>query len=117
GVDIVGISHFKAFLENTGPWRRRLREFEYGSLAEDIDFFEKIAPLNHTDQITAPLLVFHGRNDTRVPVTEAEQLTAEWKEQGTPLELHSVEEERQRTEKLEKRIRMKTRTVELMAKF
>src|SRR5699024_9911206 len=117
GVDIVGISHFKAFLENTGPWRRRLREFEYGSLAEDIDFFEKIAPLNHTDQITAPLLVFHGRNDTRVPVTEAEQLTAELKEQGKHVELHIFEDEGHQTEKLENHITMNTKIVEFMEKF
>src|SRR5699024_10646867 len=66
GVDIVGISHFRTFLENTGPWRRKLREDEYGSLRDDTDFFEKIAPFNHSQNITAPLLIFHGRNDTRV---------------------------------------------------
>ena len=32
GVDIVGIANFVTFLENTGPWRRKLREAEYGSL-------------------------------------------------------------------------------------
>ncbi|HLR67783.1 MAG TPA: S9 family peptidase [Virgibacillus sp.] len=117
GVDIVGISHFKTFLENTGPWRRRLREFEYGSLAEDIDFFEKIAPLNHTDKITSPLLVFHGRNDTRVPVTEAEQLTADLKEQGKHVELHIFEDEGHQTEKIENHITMNTKIIEFMEKF
>jgi len=117
GVDIVGISHFKTFLENTGPWRRRLREFEYGSLKEDIDFFEEIAPLNHTDQITAPLLVFHGRNDTRVPVTEAEQLTADLKEQGKHVELHIFEDEGHQTEKLENHITMNTKIVKFMENF
>ncbi|MDY0393409.1 alpha/beta fold hydrolase [Virgibacillus halophilus] len=39
GVDIVGISHFRTFLENTGEWRRKLREFEYGSLEKDATFF------------------------------------------------------------------------------
>lgn len=45
GVNIVGIFHFKSFLENTGPWRRKLRECEYGCLGID-DFFEEIAPFN-----------------------------------------------------------------------
>lgn len=117
GVDIVGISHFKTFLENTGPWRRRLREFEYGSLAEDTDFFEEIAPLNHTDKITAPLLVFHGRNDTRVPVSEAEQLTADLKEQGKYVDLHIFEDEGHQTEKLDNHITMNTKIIEFMEKF
>ena len=30
GIDIVGISNFVTFLENTADWRRRLREVEYG---------------------------------------------------------------------------------------
>src|SRR5699024_8720913 len=55
GVNIVGISHFKTFMENTGAWRRRLRAYEYGSLENDSDFFEEIAPLNHSEKIVAPL--------------------------------------------------------------
>ena len=116
GVDIVGISHFKSFLENTGSWRRTLREFEYGSLKEDTDFFEEIAPLNHTAKITAPLLVFHGRNDTRVPVSEAEQLTADLQQQGKPVELVIFEDEGHQTEKIENHIKMNTMIVEFMQK-
>lgn len=114
GVDIVGISHFKSFLENTGSWRRALREFEYGSLKDDTDFFEEIAPLNHTDKITAPLLVFHGRNDTRVPVSEAEQLTADLQQQGKPVELIIFEDEGHQTEKIENHIKMNTKIIEFM---
>jgi dipeptidyl aminopeptidase/acylaminoacyl peptidase len=117
GVDIVGISHFKSFLENTGSWRRALREFEYGSLKEDVDFFEEIAPLNHTANITAPLLVFHGRNDTRVPVSEAEQLTADLKQQGKQVELIIFEDEGHQTEKIENHIHMNTQIVQFMQKF
>lgn len=106
GVDIVGISHFRTFLENTGEWRRRLREAEYGSLTEDSDFFEEIAPLNHSDKINAPLLVFHGRNDTRVPVSEAEQLVADMKARGQQVDLHIFEDEGHMTEKLDNHITM-----------
>ncbi|WP_163969732.1 S9 family peptidase [Oceanobacillus halotolerans] len=115
GVDIVGISHFKTFLENTGPWRRKLREAEYGSLENDVNFFEEIAPLNHTDKITAPLLVFHGRNDTRVPVSEAEQLTADLKEQGKEVELMIFEDEGHQTEKIENHIEMNSKIVSFMS--
>src|SRR5205823_4776322 len=45
GVDIVGVANFVTFLENTGPWRRKLREAEYGSLERDREFLEQISPI------------------------------------------------------------------------
>lgn len=74
GVDIVGISNFVTFLENTAAWRRGLREAEYGSLEKDRDFLISISPINHVDKIKAPLLMIHGANDPRVPLNEAEQM-------------------------------------------
>jgi dipeptidyl aminopeptidase/acylaminoacyl peptidase len=76
GVDIVGIANFITFLENTGAWRRHLREAEYGSLEHDRAFLESISPIHKVDRISAPLLVIHGANDPRVPVGEAEQIVA-----------------------------------------
>ena len=108
GVNIVGISHFKTFLENTGPWRRKLREYEYGILGVDDDFFEEIAPLNHLDRISAPLLVFHGRNDTRVPVSEAEQLTANMRKLEKDVKLIVFEDEGHQTDSVSNHITMNT---------
>ncbi len=76
GVDVVGISNFVTFLENTSAYRRGHREAEYGSLEHDREFLEQISPINHVQNIAAPLLVIHGANDPRVPVGEAEQLVA-----------------------------------------
>lgn len=116
GVNIVGISHFRTFLENTGAWRRRLRECEYGTLADDTEFFEEIAPLNHSDKIAAPLLMFHGRNDTRVPVSEAEQLAGDMKERGQDVHLTIFENEGHQTEKIENHITQHTNSVEFFKK-
>jgi len=63
GVDVVGIANFVTFLENTGDWRRELREAEYGSIAEDREFLEEISPINNVEHIEAPLFVLHGEND------------------------------------------------------
>ncbi len=86
GVDIVGIANFVTFLENTGPWRRKIREAEYGSLENDRDFLEQISPIRSVDRITAPLFVVHGANDPRVPVGEAEQIVAALKRRNVPVE-------------------------------
>jgi dipeptidyl aminopeptidase/acylaminoacyl peptidase len=76
GVDIVGISDFITFLENTQDYRRDLRRVEYGDERdpEMRAFLEKISPLRNADRIRAPLFVIQGQNDPRVPVTEAEQI-------------------------------------------
>lgn len=86
GVDIVGIANFVTFLENTGPWRRKLREAEYGSLEQDREFLEQISPINSIDRIAAPLFVVHGANDPRVPLGEAEQIVAAARSRGLPVE-------------------------------
>ncbi|MDQ3184445.1 MAG: S9 family peptidase, partial [Actinomycetota bacterium] len=86
GVDIVGIANLVTFLENTGSYRRSLREPEYGSLEKDRAFLESISPIHKAGEITAPLMVVHGKNDPRVPVGEAEQIVALVRENGGTVE-------------------------------
>ncbi|MGO8951269.1 MAG: alpha/beta fold hydrolase [Ktedonobacterales bacterium] len=93
GVDIVGIASFVSFLENTGPWRRKLRETEYGSLENDRDFLEAISPIHHVDAITAALFVVHGANDPRVPVSEAEQIVSALRARDISVEYLRFEDE------------------------
>jgi dipeptidyl aminopeptidase/acylaminoacyl peptidase len=93
GVDIVGVANFVTFLENTGPWRRKLREAEYGSLETDQEFLESISPIHHIDAITAPLFVVHGANDPRVPVGEAEQIVSALRARGVSVEYLLFEDE------------------------
>jgi dipeptidyl aminopeptidase/acylaminoacyl peptidase len=76
GVDIVGIASFVTFLENTSPYRRAYREREYGTLADDREFLLSVSPLERVEEIRAPLLLIHGANDPRVPLSEAEQIHA-----------------------------------------
>jgi dipeptidyl aminopeptidase/acylaminoacyl peptidase len=73
--DNVGIANFRSFLENTAPYRRALREAEYGPLSDTL-FLREISPLYKADRIKTPLLVIHGENDPRVPVGEARQIIA-----------------------------------------
>ncbi len=85
-VDIVGIANFVTFLERTGPWRRKVREDEYGSLERDREFLASISPLHHADRITSPLLVVHGENDPRVPLYEAQQIVGALRRRNVPVE-------------------------------
>ena len=46
-------------------------------------FLTSISPLTHAAKITKPLFVVQGRNDPRVPCTEAEQIVARARANGT----------------------------------
>lgn len=76
GVDIVGIASFRTFLKNTSAYRRDLRRAEYGDDRDPkmLKVFEQIDPINNADKIRSALLVAHGKNDPRVPFSEAVQI-------------------------------------------
>ena len=84
GIDIVGIANFTTFLKNTSPYRQDLRRAEYGDERDPKmqEVFERISPANHPDKIRSALLVAHGRNDPRVPFSEAEQIAAKVRANG-----------------------------------
>jgi poly(3-hydroxybutyrate) depolymerase len=86
-IDIVGISHFVTFLESTESYRRDLRRVEYGDERDPAmrEFLHRISPLTNAERITKPLFVIQGRNDPRVPYTEAEQIVAKARANGTPV--------------------------------
>jgi dipeptidyl aminopeptidase/acylaminoacyl peptidase len=84
GIDVSGIADFVSFLTNTAPYRQNQRRAEYGD-ERDLEmrgFLRRISPLTNADRITRPLLVVHGRNDPRVPLSEAEQLVNKLRAKG-----------------------------------
>jgi dipeptidyl aminopeptidase/acylaminoacyl peptidase len=84
GVDLAGIADFVSFLTNTAPYRRDQRRAEYGD-ERDPDmraFLRRISPLTNAERISRPLLIVHGRNDPRVPLSEAEQIVNRVRSKG-----------------------------------
>lgn len=101
-VDIVGIVNFRTFLEQTGAYRRDLREAEYGSL-EDAAMLESLSPLARVESLRAPVLIGHGLNDPRVPVAEAMRLATALQRLGHDPELVFFPDEGHRISKRENR--------------
>ena len=85
GIDIVGISNFVTFLQNTEDYRKDLRRVEYGDERDPKmkEFLTKISPANNVQKITKPLLIVQGQNDPRVPASESEQMKAKLQEKGS----------------------------------
>jgi dipeptidyl aminopeptidase/acylaminoacyl peptidase len=112
GIAVVPISSFVTFLENTSAYRRAFREREYGSLERDGDFLVEVSPLTHVDRIAAPLLIIHGANDPRVPLSEAQQVHAALTARGIPCELLVYEDEGHGLNKLKNRLDAYPRAME-----
>jgi dipeptidyl aminopeptidase/acylaminoacyl peptidase len=104
GIDVVGIANFITFLQNTGAYRQAHREAEYGSLTKDRVFLEEISPIRHVDRIVCPMMVIHGANDPRVPITEAEQIVAALRRRRIPVEYLRYEDEGHGLAKLKNRL-------------
>jgi dipeptidyl aminopeptidase/acylaminoacyl peptidase len=87
GIDNVGICNFTTFLQNTAAYRVDLRRAEYGDERDPKmqAVFERISPANQADKIVSRLLVAHGKNDPRVPFSEAEQIAAKVRSHGRPV--------------------------------
>ena len=104
GIECVGISNFVTFLENTAPWRRSVREPEYGSLERDREFLVEASPITHVERMRAPLFIQHGANDPRVPLSETEQVHRVLTSKGIRCELLVHEDEGHAIGKLDNRV-------------
>ncbi len=76
GVSIVGVSDWVTALEQASPGLKAADKLEFGDIAdpEVRAFFAKLSPINNVAKITTPMLVMHGANDPRDPVTESDRL-------------------------------------------
>ena len=75
------------YLENTQDYRRDLRRPEYGDERdpEMRAHLQAISSLNNVEKIDVPMFVLQDENDPRVPVSEAKQMVATLRKQGSPV--------------------------------
>jgi dipeptidyl aminopeptidase/acylaminoacyl peptidase len=86
-ISISGPSNLVTDLERTDVSRQDRRRAEYGD-ERDPDmrkFLDRIAPLTNASRVRKPLLVVQGRNDTRVPPAESEQMVTAVRKEGAPV--------------------------------
>jgi dipeptidyl aminopeptidase/acylaminoacyl peptidase len=117
GIDIVGISNFVTFLENTAEWRRKLREVEYGSLENDREFLEEISPIKKVDNIICPTLLIHGKNDERVPVSETYQIYKRLKAKNVPVEMLIFDDEGHGVVKTDNKLKMYKKIIDFLRTY
>ena len=116
-VDTVGIVNWETFLKNTSGYRRRQREVEYGMLDRDIDFLRAISPIRKIDRVKTPLFVIQGKNDPRVPYTEAEQVVKALKDRGAVVEYKLYDDEGHGISKLKNRLELYPLVADFLDKY
>lgn len=116
-VNTVGIVNWETFLQNTSGYRRRQREVEYGMLDKNIDFLRAISPIRKIDKIKTPLFVIHGKNDPRVPYTEAEQVVKALKDRKAVVEYKLYDDEGHGISKLKNRLDLYPLVADFLDKY
>jgi dipeptidyl aminopeptidase/acylaminoacyl peptidase len=114
GADLFGMVNFETFFAHTEPWMAAISTKEYGDPATQKDLLRRLSPLYKLDRVKAPLLVLHGANDTNVPLVEAQQVAAELKKRGVPVESVIFPDEGHGFRKIPNRVRS---TVEIVRWF
>lgn len=85
GVSFVGVSDWVKALEGADPALKASDREEYGDVTNPSDraFMATLSPINNVAKIKTPLLVEHGANDPRDPVSESDRLVEGVRKNGT----------------------------------
>ncbi len=91
GFDIVGPSNIITLLKSIPPyWApiKKMFDVRVGDMEnpEDLKMLEDVSPLNHANEIKAPLYVVQGANDPRVNKGESDRIVAALRDLGRDVE-------------------------------
>ncbi len=89
GVDLFGISNWARTMQSIPPWWESFKDALYAEMGNpetDLEYFRRISPLFHADNIQKPLMVLQGANDPRVLKVESDEIVEAVKKKGIPVE-------------------------------
>jgi dipeptidyl aminopeptidase/acylaminoacyl peptidase len=114
GVDYVGVANLMTLLKSTDQLIRAIFVAEFGDLDKDKALLEQFSPLRDKAKITAPLYVYAGQNDPRVPRSEADQIVLALRERGIPVEYQVAANEGHSLDHQENRVEFMTRVARFL---
>ena len=84
GISMVGVSDWVRALEEASPFLKASDRIEYGDIREERwqEFYTVNSPINTAHQIRVPMMIEHGVNDPRDPVTESDRIVETIRENG-----------------------------------
>ena len=100
--DLTGLRYWERFFGVSDPSDEQL---------------DAISPLRHAEQITVPLMLIHGRDDTTVPYDQSEAIAKALKHAGKPVEFVTLAKEDHYLSRSETRLQMLRTSVEFLRKY
>jgi dipeptidyl aminopeptidase/acylaminoacyl peptidase len=91
GINVVGVANWPRVIEKRPPqWANFMHYFErfYGDVRDPVERERMMreSPISQIHKITAPLLVIHGANDVRVSKQDSDEVVAELRRLGRPVQ-------------------------------
>jgi dipeptidyl aminopeptidase/acylaminoacyl peptidase len=89
-VPVVGISNLQTLLESMPPYWAGFAEYMYRSYGDPRTedgrkLLAERSPIHNVENITKPMLIFHGANDVRCKVAESDTIVAAMQEKNIPV--------------------------------
>ncbi|MDZ5809833.1 prolyl oligopeptidase family serine peptidase [Halorubrum sp. AD140] len=117
GAAFYGVYDYESFVDDTDDVGWQLLKRELGDFVDDLDAYRDASPIRTVPDIDDPLMVLHGEEDARVPISQSEQLVAELEAHGVRHELRRYDGEPHGFGKLEDVVDAYTRVADLFAKY
>ena len=74
GASLYGVSDLEALAKETHKFESRYLDGLVGPYPERQDLYQERSPINHTDRLSCPLILFQGLEDQIVPPSQAEMM-------------------------------------------
>ena len=68
-------------------------KIQYGDPVTQKDMLRELSPIHKLDRIKGAVLVLHGKNDTNVPLIEAEQIVSVLEKNNIPVKMILFDDE------------------------
>lgn len=82
GISYYGVADLGALARDTHKFESRYLDGLVGRWPEDEDVYAERSPINHLDQLAAPMLILQGAEDKVVPPSQAEEIAAAARSKG-----------------------------------
>lgn len=117
-ISFVGVSNWVTALEGASPALKASDRLEYGDIddPDDREFFRQLSPISHVDRVKTPIMVLHGANDPRDPVSESDQFVRGVRENGGRVEYLRFPDEGHGIRRLDNRLIAFRRIADLLEK-
>jgi dipeptidyl aminopeptidase/acylaminoacyl peptidase len=82
GIARVGITDLHLLYEELMPHFQTAVEEQMGDPDENADLWRERSPITHVDEMEAPILMLHGANDPRCPISQARRFREALEDRG-----------------------------------